>query len=48
MNFIIILASIIVFVAIWFATIDIKAELKYRNTLLKEQNKILREIKYKI
>ena len=33
----------LIFTAIWFGLDNIKIELKYRNTLLKEQNKILKD-----
>mgnify|MGYP003637074621 CR=1 FL=1 len=35
--------GLLIFTAIWFGLDDIKTELRYRNTLLEEQNQILRD-----
>lgn len=37
--------GLLIFTAIWSGLNDIKIELKYRNTLLEEQNKILKRQK---
>ncbi len=37
------LIGFLIFTALWFGLSDIKIELRYRNTLLKEQNKILKD-----
>lgn len=39
------LSIIVIGLLIYFAIINCKIELKYRNTLLEEQNKILKENK---
>ncbi len=35
--------GLLIFTALWFGLDNIKIELRYRNTLLKEQNKILKD-----
>jgi len=37
------LIGFLIFTAIWFGLDDIKTELRYRNTLLEEQNEILKD-----
>jgi len=37
------LIGFLIFTAIWFGLDDIKTELRYRNTLLEDQNKILKD-----
>jgi hypothetical protein len=43
MEELLILSILIIGLLIYFAVINCKIELKYRNTLLEEQNKILKE-----
>ena len=37
------IAGLLIFTALWFGLNDIKIELRYRNTLLEEQNEILKD-----
>lgn len=37
------ITGLLIFTALWFGLNDIKIELRYRNTLLEEQNKILKD-----
>ena len=37
------LIGFLIFTALWFGLDSIKIELRYRNTLLKEQNQILKD-----
>ena len=37
------LIGFLIFTALWFGLDNIKIELRYRNTLLKEQNQILKD-----
>ena len=43
MTIMISLIGFLIFNALWFGLDNIKIELRYRNTLLKEQNKILKD-----
>tara|TARA_R110002124_G_C8618416_1_gene486090 strand:- start:26 stop:211 length:186 start_codon:yes stop_codon:yes gene_type:complete len=43
MTIMISLIGFLIFTALWFGLDNIKIELRYRNTLLKEQNKILKD-----
>ena len=43
MTIMISLIGFLIFTALWFGLGNIKIELRYRNTLLKEQNKILKD-----
>lgn len=43
MTIMITLIGFLIFSALWFGLVNIKIELRYKNTLLKEQNKILKD-----